>query len=162
MDGVNVVPVFVKVVIIDIQNRGRLNPQEHPRNTKLTRHLCDPGKHEGVGEAGERFAFLFSGGYDVSQKLRAAALELGHVGVHVGVLGGFVTVVVAVGEGDEGEAGDGGFFEHATVEVDAGSESDVDANCSESLGKLKRGVYVALDGVGYEEEAWLHHGNGGA
>jgi len=162
VDHVNVLPVFVKVVVVDIQNRGSLNPQEHPRDTKLTRQLCDPGKHEGVGDAGERFAFLFSGGYDVSQKLRAAALELGHVGAHVGVVGGFVTVVVAVGEGDEGEAGDGGFVEHATVEVDAGGESDVDANGSESLGILEGGVYVALDGVGYEEEVLLHHDNGGA
>lgn len=139
-----------------------MNPQEHPRDAELTRHLCDPGKHEGVGDAGERFAFLFSGGYDVSEKLRAAALELGHVGKHVGVVGGSVTVVVSVGEGDKGDAGDGGFVDHATVEVDAGGESEMDAEGSESLGKLDGGVYVALDGVGYEEEAVVHHGNGGA
>jgi len=139
-----------------------LNPQEHPRDAKLTRHLCDPGKHEGVGDAGERFAFLFSGGDDVSEKLRAAELELSHVGDDVGVVGAFVTVVVSVGEGDEGEAGDGEFVDHATVEEGAGGESDMDADGSEALGKLDGGVDVALDGVGYEEEAVVHHGNGGA
>lgn len=43
-------------------------------------------------------------------------------------------LVIAVGEGSEGEAGDGGFVEHAAVEEDTGGESDVDVvHGSESL-----------------------------
>lgn len=43
------------------------------------------------------------------------------------------------------------------MEVEAGGEGDVDAHGNESLGELDGGVYVALYGVGYEEEAVLHH-----
>ena len=61
-----------------------------------------------------------SGVYEIGDKLGAAALELRPVEGEIGVAGGGETVVVAVGEGEEGEAGDGGFVGHAAVHVNGG------------------------------------------
>lgn len=124
--------------------------------------MCGPGKENRVSQASERFTVLFGCGYGVSEKLGSAALELGDVGGDGGVVGGVVTVVVAVGEGGEGEVGDGGFVAHATVEEDTGGEGDVDAGGGEALSELNGRVDVALYRVSHKDEAVLRHCSGGA
>lgn len=59
--------------------------------------------------------FLFGGENDICEKFRAAARKLGHVGDDVFIAKGFLTVVAAVREGGEGEAGNGWFVDKAAV-----------------------------------------------
>jgi hypothetical protein len=58
---------------------------------------------------------LFGGEYDTCEKFCAAALKLGHVGGNVFVAFVFVTVIIAIGESCESEAGNGWFVDKATV-----------------------------------------------
>lgn len=94
----------------------------------------------------ERVSLGGCGHYEFRQELGGAALDLGQVEVViVGGDGGRVeAVVVAVGEGEEGEAGDGDFVGDAAVEMESDEKSDMCAHGNESLGELKSRVYVAL------------------
>lgn len=108
-------------------------------------------------------ALVGAGEYEVGHEHRGTALEFRGVEVVIGVgaADGVEAVVVAVGEGGEGEAGDGGCVGHAAVHVESDGNSDTCTHGSESLRKLKSGVYLALSGVNYEEEAVVEHGGAG-
>lgn len=87
---------------------------------------------------------VVAGGDEIGESLRPETAELRQVQLD-GSSGGVKTVVEAVGEGGEGEAGDGGGFVHTTEHVDGGEESDVmEAHASECFGELEGGVDVAL------------------
>lgn len=88
---------------------------------KPTRRLSCPVEKQGVDKAGERFTLLCSGEDEVGDEFSAAALELSGVERVVGVGGEFEAVVEAVGEGEEGEVGEGGFVGNATVGVEGGA-----------------------------------------
>ena len=134
----------MEVVIVDVEHRCGLNPQQRRREVKLTRHSEGPREEERVGQASEGLAHLRARGYEAPETVGAAALQLRDVLHDVGVGGGGETVVVAVGERGDGEAVDGFLGFHPTVHVDAGDVGDVYAHGDESLGELEGGVYVPL------------------
>jgi hypothetical protein len=59
--------------------------------------------------------FLFGGVYDISKKFRASALMLRYVEDDVSIVFWYVTFVIAIREGGEGETGDGWFVNKSTM-----------------------------------------------
>lgn len=148
----------MEVIVVDIENRSRLDPEQRRRELKAVRCLGGPREEYGVDYAGERAASVCGGGGEIGDSLLAAAANLRQevVGVVEAV---FETVVVAIGVGSEGQSGESGrSFAHAAVGGNGGDEGDFRADANQPLGELKARVYVTLRRKNHNQESGFHHG----
>lgn len=92
----------MEIVVVYVEHGGGLDPEERGGDVELTRGLGCPWEEESVDQAGDGAA-LGGGGEDgLFEALVAFGSYLGHV--LLGVVAELESVVVAVGEGGEGEA----------------------------------------------------------
>lgn len=75
----------------------------------------------------------------------------------VDIVSRFRPVIVAVGEGGEGQAIGSRAFGHATAGGDSGDEGDMCSQENEALGELEARIDMALDRMCYEEEVGADH-----
>lgn len=74
--------VTEEVIVVNVEDDGRLDPEERGGETELPGHLAGPGKEEAVHEASERTALVGGGGDEVSQAIGASTPQLRHVVLH--------------------------------------------------------------------------------
>ena len=146
----------VEEIEVDAQNSGRLNPENYRRYSKRIRDFDCPRHVHGVDESCHRTACGGTGGYDFGQGFGTAGFELGQEPFGVAAAK-FEAVVVAVGEGAQGQAiGGGAGFGHAAVGEDAAQNGDFDAHFGKVYGELERGVDGALRRKRQVEDVRVH------
>lgn len=141
--------IAMEIVLINGEDGGGLDPVEKARDAMVTGDVCNPREKDGVNDAGDRTATGGEGVKDVGEVERAETVADGEL-VGEGGVGSGDAVVVAVGEGGEGEEvvlEFRGGREHAVMAGDGGGEGDMSGReVGETVGEVESRVYVALAG----------------
>lgn len=154
--------ITIEEVVVNGENRGRLDPVEGGGDAEIGGDIAGPLEHDGVDNAGDGAAgggeVLEDGGEVFGSEL----FGLGQGGPKIGIVG-VVEGGKPVGKRNEGDAvaADGGRRgregrEHPAVGGGGGGEGDVGVGGGgEALGEVESGVEVALSGKGYDEDVLL-------
>jgi hypothetical protein len=73
------------------------------------------------------------------------------------IVTGFKPVVIAIGEGGEGQVVGSRNFAHTTAGGDSGDEGDMRSQANEALGELEARIDMALGRKCYDEEVGAGH-----
>ena len=150
----------MKVIVVDIQNCGWLNPEKPVWDLALTRYLRCPREEEGVDQARYGAALISAGRYGLSELLGAVVSDLGQEVLHV--VSCFEPIIVAVGKGSKPQTldGPGCFGREAALREHTGGKGDFHAHPNETLGELKCRVNMTLCWKSQDEGVTLNHTGG--
>ena len=147
------VVVPVEVVVIDVENQSRLDPEKSRGELKPTRHSRSPVEEHRVDQASHRRVTVLVTFDELRQGFLAVVLEVQRPALNL-FGGGKASLVEAVGESKEREVvvKVAVLRYHGAVEDgDARDESDTCAGGSdEATSEMERWVHVALSRVRYE------------